>query len=252
MKKKLILIFGVILILTGCGDNQAYIKNKVLNEFKRNNIYSYFNAEGLKMIQEAGFKQYQQTIIVNGTDITLQLNFETGVNTIYLLGEEITNYVRDKNIPICDVIDKKAICNIAVSIEGNSIIIPSSGDIYIDKNFNRFPVMINNMKLDENYISSLQNSIVDNTKNNPLGGSENEFNLYRIEYNSLECEDVNIDYFTSLGLVNINSLDLTYIRDRHKGNSFRFSYGPTNINEENVTKGDVVIIELTNGGKNHE
>ena len=75
MKKKILLIFGVILILTGCGDNQAYIKNKVLNEFKQNNIYSYFNAEGLKMIQEAGFSKYMQNTFIGSTRITLDLNW---------------------------------------------------------------------------------------------------------------------------------------------------------------------------------
>lgn len=249
MKKKLILIFGLILVLTGCGDNKSYIKNKVLNEFKENNIYSYFNADGLKMIQEAGFKQYKQIVFINKTDITLKINFETKQYTIRASGSELLDYVFDKNISFCKAEDEYAVCETNVNLEGNSIMIPSSGDEVIDNLFNHYPIMINNLFLDEDYINSLSNPIATESRNNPLGGSENAFHSYEIDYENVIDDDNNIQYFVNLGMKRISRLGLGYTNYDNNGESFLVLYGPPKDDYNFSTQRNAVMVILGKGEK---
>lgn len=249
MKKKLILIFGLILVLTGCGDNQAYIKNKVLNEFKENNIYSYFNADGLKMFQEAGFKQYKQIVFINKTDITLKLNFETNQYTIRASGAELLDYVFDKNISFCKVEDGYAVCETNVNLEGNSIMIPSSGDEVIDKLFNHYPIMINSISIDENYINSLSNPIATETRSNPLGGTENAMNLYKLYCEQLPNNDTNKEYLESLNMKKINTFSVAYTDFKDKGETFMVHYGPQDNDYDYSMQRNAVTIILGNGEK---
>ena len=249
MKKKLILIFGLILILTGCGDNQAHIKNKVLNEFKKNNIYSYFNSEGLKMIQEAGFKQYRQIVLINRTDITLKLNFETKKYTISASGKELLDYVLGKNISVCREEDGYAVCEANIDLEGNSIVIPSSGDEVIDQLFNQYPIMINNMSIDENYINSLSNPIATETRSNPLGGKENAMELYKVYCEQLPNNDTNKEYLESLKMKKINTFSAAYTDFKDKGETFMVHYGPQDNDYDYSMQRNAVTIILGNGEK---
>lgn len=254
MKKKILLIFGLILVLTGCVDNKAYIKNKVLNEFKKNKIYSYFNAEGLKMIQEAGFSEYEQIVAINGTRIYLTLNFAKNEYKISLSSrQEIVNVIRDNNIVGCKV-DKDyaskedyAICEVNISIDGNSITIPYLGNEQIDAYFHKYPILINNLSIDESYIESFPAPKEKSSRGNPLAGKEHSFNYYGIEYNDIPSGDANINILSTLNLNvdQITSLKLDYTNYHDEGESFIISYGPPS--QEYSTTPSSVAVKLLKG-----
>ena len=252
MKKKILLIFGVILILTGCGDNQAYIKNKVLNEFKRNNIYSYFNAEGLKMIQEAGFSEYEQIIAINGTRIYLTLNFAKNEYKISLSSrQEIVNVIRDNNIVGCkvdkDYVSYYASCEVNVSIDGNYITIPYIGNEQIDAYFHKYPILINNLSINESYIESFPAPKEKSSRGNPLAGKEHSFNYYGIEYNDIPSGDANINILSTLNLNvdQITSLELDFSNYHDEGELFEVCYGPPSQDYSTTPSG--VVIKLLKG-----
>ena len=248
MKKKILLIFGLILVLTGCGDNQAYIKNKVLNEFKQNNIYSYFNTEGLKMIQEAGFSEYEQIIAINGTRIYLTLNFAKNEYKISLSSrQEIVNVIRDNNIVGCKVDKDYASCEVNVSIDGNYITIPYIGNEQIDEYFHKYPIMINNLSINESYIESFPAPKEKTSRGNPLAGKEHSFNYYGIEYNDIPSGDANTNTLSTLNLNvdQITSLELDYTNYHDEGELFEVSYGPPS--QEFSTTPSGVVIKLLKG-----
>lgn len=254
MKKKILLIFSLILVLTGCGDNQAYIKNKVLNEFKENNIYSYFNAEGLKKIQEAGFSEYEQIVAINEIRIYLTLNFAKNEYKISLSSrQEIVNVIRDNNIVGCKV-DKDyaskedyAICEVNVSIDGNSITIPYIGNEQIDAYFNKYPILINTLSINESYIKSFSAPKEKSSRGNPLAGKEHSFNYYGIEYNDIPSGDANRNILSTLNLNvdQITSLELDYTNYHNEGELFEVCYGPPSQDYSTTPSG--VVIKLLKG-----
>ncbi len=250
MKKKILLIFGVILILTGCGDNQAYIKNKVLNEFKKNNIYSYFNAEGLKMIQEAGFSKYMQNTFIGSTRITLDLNLSNKNGVFTISSDEFTEYVRANNVQSCTIDRTATICETTVSIQDNSIVLPSDENNIISYYFYTYPQFINDFQINEQYITLLSAPKFNKISSHPWSDKKYNFTEYSIEYQQLPTDDINKNYLTSLGLNNISCLTLSYsthTNDIHNGERFSVMFSPPTKEYDYTKNHGKALIELYKG-----
>ena len=247
MKKKILLIFGVILILTGCGDSRKVIENMVIAHHEKN-IFPYFNANGLKMLQDAGF-DYKETIITGDERVEMYLHFVENRYSIYISGEKLKNYLNGKTIEGCTIEDTVATCKVNAEIKDGNLITQPTGDSHIDNYLNNTDALVNVLTLNKDYVKQYTLSSVFEYKSRY---TENTTSIKSIGYNNLPDNDPNVMYFNKHDINGIGALSLDYINYEKTNDEYKICFAKEIDDKGFNLPGDSVILEFRKGGSNNE
>lgn len=245
MKKKLILIFGVMLILTGCGDSRKVIENKVIGRYEKN-IFPFFNNNGLQMLQDAGF-DYKETIITGEGKVEMYLHFDENRYSIYISGEKLKNYLNGKTIEGCTIEDTDATCKVNAEINDGKLIMQPTGDNHIDNYLNNKDVLVNVLTLNKDYV-----------KQYPLSAgieyrsryTEKSTIINLVGYNNLAYNDPNRVYFKERNVNDIGSLELDYTVHEEESNAYKIIFCEGIDKKGFITSGNVISLKFSKRGNN--
>ena len=247
MKKKLILIFGLILVLTGCGDSRKDIENIVIAHQEKN-IFPFFNANGLKILQDAGF-DYKETIITGEERVEMYLHFDENRYSIYISGEKLKNYLNGKTIEGCTIEDTVTTCKVNAEINDGKLITQPTGDSHIDNYLNNTDALVNVLTLNKDYVKQYPLSSVFEYKSRY---TENTTSIKSIGYNNLPDNDPNVMYFNKHNIYGIGALSLDYIKYEKTNDEYKICFAKEIDDKGFNLPGNSVILEFRKGGSNNE